>query len=194
MFEWYVRNPERTKDSILLAAERLIAVKGIQTLTLEEIAAGASVSKGGLLHHFSSKQALISGLAQRMIAEHEQEIETYRQQDPAAPGSYTRAYLRTNLAFADKECSQVCATLTAESRNFPAMREMFQKYGEKCRAKSENDGLDPVIASVVWYAVEGLMSVALWGMPRSSNYDAIVGYLLKQAGGKPAARSKNSPK
>jgi AcrR family transcriptional regulator len=194
MFEKYVRNPERTKQSILLAAERLIAVKGIQTLTLEEVATAAAVSKGGLLHHFSSKQALISGLAQRMITEHEQEIENYRQQDPAAPGAYTRAYLRTNLAFADKECSQVCATLTAESRNFPAMREMFQKYGEKCRTRSENDGLDPVIASVVWYAVEGLMSVTLWGMPRSSNYDAIISHLLKQAGGKPAARSKKSPK
>lgn len=189
MLKEYLRNPESTKQNILLAAERLIASKGIQTLTLDEVAAGASVSKGGLLHHFSSKQALITGLAQRMITEHEQEIENYRKQDPVAPGSYTRAYLRTNLAITDEECSRVCATLTAESRNFPAMQELFQKHAEKCRTTIENDGLDPIVASVIWYAVEGLMSVALWGMPRSSNYDAIVDYLLTQAGGRPAPRS-----
>jgi AcrR family transcriptional regulator len=188
-----MRDPERTKESILLAAERLIVLKGIRSLTLEEVAAGASVSKGGLLHHFASKQALIGGLARRMIIEHEREIEAYRQQDPAPPGSYTRAFLRTNLAFGE-ECTEVCAKLTAESRNFPAMREMFQAYSTKCQERSENDGLDPVAASVVRYAVEGLTSAATWGMPKPSNYDAIIGYLMKLAGEKAVARTKKSPK
>lgn len=188
-----MRDPEKTKQSILLAAEKVIAAKGIQSLTLEEVAASASVSKGGLLHHFASKQALISGLAQRMITEHEQEVAAYQCEDPAAPGAYTRAFLRTHLAFAD-ECTQICATLTAESRNFPAMREMFQKYGTKCQERSENDGLDPVIASVVRYAVEGLTSAAIWGMPRPSSYNEIVAHLLKLAGDKPAARKTNRPK
>ena len=188
-----MRDPEKTKESILLAAEKVIAAKGIQSLTLEDVAAGASVSKGGLLHHFGSKQALISGLAQRMISEHEEEVEAHRRDDPTLPGAYTRAFLRTHLAFAD-ECTQICATLTAESRNFPAMREMFQKYGGKCQERTENDGLDPVIASVVRYAVEGLTSAAIWGMPRPSSYNEIVAYLLKLSGAKPGARRTNSPK
>jgi len=176
-----VRAPEKTKEAILAAAERLIALKGIPTLTLEEVAAGAAVSKGGLLHHFGSKSALIGGLAQRMICQHAKELEEEREKDPAHPGAYTRAFLRTNLACGD-ECSQVCATLTAESRNYPAILNMFREYSEKCQEKIENDGLDPIAATVVRFAVEGLMSAAIWGMPRPSNYTELVGYLLQMAG------------
>jgi AcrR family transcriptional regulator len=188
-----MRDPERTKDSILLAAERLIVSKGLPALTLEEVAVGASVSKGGLLHHFASKQALIGGLARRMIVEHEQEIEAYRQKDPTPPGSYTRAFLRTNLAFAG-ECTQVCAKLSVESQSFPAISEMFQAYASKCRERSENDGLDPVAAAVVRYAVEGLRAASIWGMPKASNYEAIIDYLMKLAGQKPVAKSKKGSK
>ncbi len=188
-----MRDPERTKNAILSAAESLIAAKGIQALTLEEVAAGASVSKGGLLHHYGNKQALIAGLGQRMIAEHEDEVESYRKQDPAVPGSFTRAFLRTNLAFAD-ECTQVCALMTAESRNYPGMREQFQRYGEQCQEKIENDGLDPVVASVIRYAVEGLLWAAMWGMSRPATYNEIVAYLLNLAGANPATPKKNSPK
>ncbi|HEU0123053.1 MAG TPA: TetR/AcrR family transcriptional regulator [Bryobacteraceae bacterium] len=176
-----MRDPERTKESVLEAAERLIAEKGIQALTLEEVAAGAGVSKGGLLHHYASKSALVSGLAQRMIVLHEQEIEEYRKKDPASPGSYTRAYLRANLNCVD-ECTQVCAAMTAESRNFPAMRELFKRYTLVCQERLENDGLDPVTASIVRYAVEGLMSSAIWDMPRPSNYSEIVQHLMRLAG------------
>jgi AcrR family transcriptional regulator len=186
------RDPGRTKTAILTAAESLIAAKGIHALTLEDVAAGASVSKGGLLHHFANKQALIAGLAERMIAEHEEEVESYRKQDPALPGSFTRAFLRTNLAFAD-ECTQVCALMTAESRNYPAMRELFQRYGEQCQHKIENDGLDPVVGSVIRYAVEGLLWAAMWGMSRPATYSEIVTYLLNLAGAKPAVTKKIRP-
>lgn len=184
-------DPQRTKAAILVAAERLISEKGFPALTLEEVAARASVSKGGLLHHFTSKAALVNGLTDRMIALHEQDIERYRQQDPAAPGAYTRAYIRVTLACADK-CSQVCAAMSAEAKNFPGIVERFHAYSEKCDARLAADGLEPTVAFVVRYAAEGLMSAASSGMPRPANYDAVTKHLLTLAGGGPVPRTKKA--
>jgi AcrR family transcriptional regulator len=184
-----MRAPEKTRVTILEAAQRLIGEKGFQALTLDEVAVGASVSKGGLLHHYPSKNALILGLAQHMIASHEQEIETLRQQDPHAPGAFTRAFLRAHLASMD-EC-QICATLAAESRNIAQMLELFQEYSAACQSKIENDGLNPVTASIIRYAAEGLMSAAMWQMPMPSNYDELVRQLLELAGsGEPIVLEK----
>ncbi|ANY83775.1 hypothetical protein BB934_36715 (plasmid) [Microvirga ossetica] len=60
------------RDRILDAAEELICIRGVGSLTLEAVAHMADVSKGGILYHFRSKDCLISGLQQR-LAEHLEE-------------------------------------------------------------------------------------------------------------------------
>lgn len=171
----------RTRDTILKAAEQLIAEKGFPSLTLDEVAAGAAVSKGGLLHHFPSKQALLTGLAERIVAEHDEEIQQYIAQDPRVPGAFTRAFLRAHLSCGD-ECSQVCATLTTECRNIPAMLELFRQYAAQCQHRLENDGIDPIVATVIRYTAEGLMWSTMSGMPRLANFDAMIAYLMQLAG------------
>lgn len=57
------------RDKILDAAEMHILDHGANSLTLEAVAKGAEVSKGGLLYHFPSKDDLIRGLVKRI---HEQ--------------------------------------------------------------------------------------------------------------------------
>lgn len=177
-----VRDAVRTRDGILQAAEKLIAEKGFQALTLDEVAVKASVSKGGLLHHYPSKQALLLGLAEKMISLHAKEIRDNLQQDPEGPGAFTRAFLRANLSCGEDDCTPVCDTLTAESRNIPAMLELFQQYTAQYQQLVENDGLDPVNATIVRYAAEGLMHSLSSGMPQPANYDAVVAKLLEMAG------------
>ena len=50
---------EGTKDKILKMAKEIILEKGVNHFTLEEVAKGAGISKGGLLYHFNSREALI---------------------------------------------------------------------------------------------------------------------------------------
>jgi AcrR family transcriptional regulator len=177
-----IRDSSRTKEAILEAAENLLIEKGFQALTLDDIAERASVSKGGLLHHYPSKQSLILGLAEHMIVLHEQEINANLKEDSERPGAFTRAYLRANLACVD-ESSQVCAMLVAESRNIPPMIKLFQDYSARCQKRLENDGLDPTTASIVRYAAEGLRSAAKSGLPRPANYDQVFAHLMNLAGG-----------
>jgi AcrR family transcriptional regulator len=47
------------KPRIIEAALETIAQKGFQNLTLEEVARAAGLSKGGLIHYFPSKDALM---------------------------------------------------------------------------------------------------------------------------------------
>jgi AcrR family transcriptional regulator len=188
-----MRDPERTKESILCAAHRVIAEKGMSAMTLEEVACAAAISKGGLLHHFSSKQDLIVGITKHMLAEFAEEVEEFRRQDPAEPGAFTRALLRANLS-SDPESSKVCLAFMTEARTFPASLELVREHAEDWQRRIDNDGLDPVVASIVRYAAEGLMFTEMWGVPLPSNFDAIVRRLLQLAGAKDQPLVHSAPK
>ncbi|WMT42940.1 helix-turn-helix domain-containing protein [Paenibacillus sp. D2_2] len=79
-----------SKRKLLLeAASAIIMEQGIRRLTLEEVAARAGVSKGGLLYHFASKDELIKGLNEETIREFRELL----QQALEETGSYTKSYL-----------------------------------------------------------------------------------------------------
>jgi AcrR family transcriptional regulator len=56
---------------VLAAAVALIESDGVATLTLEAVAGKAGVSKGGLLHYFRSKEALLTAVIQHHVEAHE---------------------------------------------------------------------------------------------------------------------------
>jgi len=56
-----LRNAPRTRREVLDAAARALVAHG-PSVSLDAVAKEAGVSKGGLLHHFRTKQALLAGL------------------------------------------------------------------------------------------------------------------------------------
>lgn len=71
----------------------MIAREGFARLTVDGVAKAAGVTKGGLFHHFPSKQALIEGVLSEMLAEAQREIDDAMAADPEPHGRFTRAYL-----------------------------------------------------------------------------------------------------
>ncbi len=70
----YFRQPipaRPARERLLDAAERLVLEVGAAHLTLDAVAKFAGVSKGGLLHHFPSKDALLES----MLARHRSEVD-----------------------------------------------------------------------------------------------------------------------
>jgi AcrR family transcriptional regulator len=55
------------REQLLDAAQAVILEQGIGTMTLDKVAAKAKVSKGGLLHHFPSKDALVGAIVRRVV-------------------------------------------------------------------------------------------------------------------------------
>lgn len=85
------------RDRILDAALAVSEQVGAAHLTLDAVAAEAGVSKGGLLYHFASKDALLTAMVDRQIALYQSELARARQRYPDTPGGYVQAYLEAQV-------------------------------------------------------------------------------------------------
>jgi len=73
----YFRQPiplRPARDRLLDAAERVVVESGATHLTLDAVAKSAGVSKGGLLYHFPSKEALLEGMLSRHFHDVDAEV------------------------------------------------------------------------------------------------------------------------
>jgi AcrR family transcriptional regulator len=85
--------PPRARESVLDAFETLLIAEGERAATMDAIARAAGVSKGGLLYHFGSKEALETALLERMETLVREDIEDMR----ADPGGIVAAFIRTSV-------------------------------------------------------------------------------------------------
>ena len=84
---------ETARDRILVAFEDLLIESGERGATLDAVAARAGVSKGGLLYHFGSKDALTAGLIERLTELTEADVTLMR----AAPAGVVDYMVRTSV-------------------------------------------------------------------------------------------------
>jgi AcrR family transcriptional regulator len=85
--------PPHARESVLDAFERLLVAGGERAATMDATARAAGVSKGGLLYHFGSKDALEQALIERLrmlVAADVQEITT-------APEGVIAYYIRSSI-------------------------------------------------------------------------------------------------
>ncbi len=163
------------RDTILAAAARLIAREGARRLTLDAVAAEARLSKGGLLYHFASKDDLIRGLVETLVAQFDTEVET--NSVSGTPGAWTRAYLDATVkapvpgtdAHATREASGHGPALTstgiaAAVANNPSLLEPVREAYRRWQRNLESDGIDPVAATIVRLACDGLWFTDLIGL------------------------------
>ncbi|MCG2621909.1 TetR/AcrR family transcriptional regulator [Arthrobacter sp. I2-34] len=80
------------RDRILDNFEDILIKEGERAATMDAVAAAAGVSKGGLLYHFRSKEAMVEALCERLAALTAAEADTIK----AAPEGAARYYVRTS--------------------------------------------------------------------------------------------------
>lgn len=160
---------DTARERILNAAEARLLSGGPAALVLEAVAADAGVSKGGLLYHFASKEALVAGLCERMLARFDHELEALSAADPQRAGAWTRAYLASTVTDAGKPADNsaqlmagILASLGRDSRHLELVREHFARWHRRL----ESDGIDRATATLVRLAADGLWLSALLGLQR----------------------------
>jgi AcrR family transcriptional regulator len=86
-----------TPHLILAAAQELLRRKGSAALTIDAVAAEANLSKGGVLHHFPSKDALITALATARVATLRARIAAELEKLDAPEENFLMAYIRAHM-------------------------------------------------------------------------------------------------
>ena len=159
---------ENARERILDAAEARLLAHGPAGLVLDAVAADAGVSKGGLLYHFASKEALVTGLLERMLDHLDAELARLREADPDEVGAWTRAYLASTVTDEGRPADRsaqlmagILATLGRDSVHLERVRARFAHW----HARLEADGVDPTTATLVRLAADGLWLSALLGLP-----------------------------
>ncbi|GAA1980058.1 TetR/AcrR family transcriptional regulator [Amycolatopsis minnesotensis] len=154
------------RDRVLDAYEEILIDTGPGTVTLEAVAAKAGVSKGGLLYHFGSKDALVDGLTKRLIALNDEDLERAKNADEGVVRYYLRtavtdvtmnhALYRTNMA--------IIRLLIHE----PKVADAARKCGQDWRDLLGEHIEDPMTAEVVSLVGDGLYLRAALGDPTES--------------------------
>lgn len=157
------RSADETKRLILDAAAGLISRHGV-AVPVSDIAVAAGVSKGGLLYHFPSKEALLAGMAEDLILSFRQDVERAASQEPPGPGRLTRAYIKVCFSLGqDMGGLRDYAALAVHLMFEPTPIEMAQEDARLWREELFADGLEPSVVRLIIAATDGSSSVPLWG-------------------------------
>lgn len=156
--------PPRARQKVLDAAERVLLTRSADTFTLDAVAIEAGVSKGGLIYHFPSKEALLESLVARAVAEVDDALAEATVSD--VPGAFTRAYLDLSVPPDPRvpiaaPTAALVAAVALDPRLLAPLRAAYVRW----QARLEADGLDPAAATAVRFAVDGWWLAALLGLP-----------------------------
>ncbi len=154
-----------TRDRLLQATTHIIQTQGVERLTLDAVAKKAQVSKGGLLYHFASKEALVIGVIQYLMDDFDAAIAHELAQDsaPDSPGRWLRAYVKATFNYRNLPTTLISNLLSAVTLN-PELLEPVQSRFDDWQQQLQATGLDPVRASLVRLAADGLGTSELFGM------------------------------
>ncbi len=148
-------NKTSKRNLLLSAANQIVLGQGAAQLTLDAVAKDAGVSKGGLLYHFPSKDALIAGMIQHSIEGFERRLAEVYAGLPDGHGRWLRAFVEAS--FEDDDISpNVFTAMTTAVANRPDLLQPIQSQLNQWMEKATEDGVSPEIAQLVIAATNGV--------------------------------------
>jgi len=131
-------------DALLDAAEAVVARQGIANLTLDAVAAEVGMSKGGVLHHFPTKDRLVEAMVVRSAETWRATFTQAYELMPPGPGRMARALFHHCLSDAKgwtrelQRSSAACFAAYAQNPKLIApMRDVYSDLHQRLA----NDGL-----------------------------------------------------
>lgn len=155
---------ERSRNAALDAATTILTRDGPGRLTLDAIARESGLSKGGVMHQFRTKEAVLRALLEQQMAYFEafsnryieKARETTSQPELAAQIATLREAISTPR-------SGAFALLAAMNEN-PELMAMPRDVDIKKVARMKAEARDPELALLRWAAARGLLLSSLFGL------------------------------
>jgi AcrR family transcriptional regulator len=162
MGEILQRDAERTRRALLDAAAVALKTHG-PAVSLDMVARAAGVSKGGLLHHFRSKDALLVGLADEWMARFDAAVQRHLDPGDTRPGRMCRAHVRASFdeSLSGEEQLWNDPGVLAALLAVPEVLHRSRASGERWRSELASDGLHPDRALLISRALDGVWTSEL---------------------------------
>jgi AcrR family transcriptional regulator len=164
-----------TRTRLLDAAEQIVADRGVGALTLDAVAAAAGVSKGGLLHHYRSKEALLTAIVARLAGEMRAIFDGIVAAMPEGRGRAARAAIAWALhSPPEREARdlRIAAALLAAHAHHPALIDPIRAEHARIRGILAGDGLPPGHALAIQVAADGLFLAKVFSLWQPTEAEA----------------------
>jgi len=166
------KQPDAVRRSLLDAALQLGYERGLAAVTVQAVAQRAGVTKGGLFHHFPSKEALFDGLFDDIIEQLDSEIDKIIAEDPESYGTFTRAYIAVLLRSGDFNGEQQWAGLSAAFMADPMINQRWMAWMAG-RLTQHADTDDHPSLEIVRYATDGAWYTFVGRVPDSGQIEGL---------------------
>lgn len=171
------------RDYILEKAECLVLEKGAAHLTFDALTEVTGISKGGILYHFESKDALVMAMLERYI----QRKQAYRKQallnqdETVTVDAEIQAIIRAELAHNKRGKLGVDSAILAAAATNPCLMRPVSEQQQALFQLLDQSSAGPIQARVAWYAVLGNRLCRQLGLAEeeAGNDEAFAQYLLQ---------------
>lgn len=168
-----------TRDRLLDAFQTIVLEGGDRAATLDAVATRAEVSKGGLIYHFPTREALIAGFVERAGRWWDREIE-----EALAQGRSVAEFLLSPVSDAETDTARALLALSPtdleQERTRRTLQRLLDGWSERLRADCD----DPVQAELIRLVRFGLLLDALTGrVPDPQLLASVRARLLDDVGG-----------
>ena len=154
------------RSDILEAALHVVDENGANHLTIDAVAAQAGFSKGGVLYHFASKKALLSGMLDYLIAANQQRVEKFNQTNNNENPLSAFLQVEDRMTEIEKRASLALVAAAAED---PELLEPARLYMKQVFEDITRHSDDPNLAITLFLANEGLRFLDIFELnPMSS--------------------------
>jgi AcrR family transcriptional regulator len=150
---------QRALDATIELAEEA----GVAAITLEAVAARAGLSKGGLLHYFPSKPALLSAMVEEIVNRYYDLVAAEVAKAPEAGNQVPQAYVAASVTLGPN--TQLWTAVLTASLLQPSLlavlRERARGLWDDGMAATTGDSVD---AAIAWLAADGLWLSEMLGL------------------------------
>jgi AcrR family transcriptional regulator len=151
-------------DAILIAASQVIAQDGAGKLTIDAVAKKAGMSKGGVLYHFPSKDALLEGMLNALLAR----IEKRR----AIEKKSKLSGMLNSIDLQDEAERAISLAILATAAQKPELLAPARAYFSQVNEEVSAETKDPDVSSILLLALEGMRFLNMLELSPWSNAES----------------------
>jgi len=158
------RRKRDSRESILQAAEEIVARHGPAHLTLETAANEAKVSKGGLFYHFRSKEALLEAMIRRSMHLLESEHTKVAESLTGERNGKLKANIIGTLRHLEGQRPVLTAVVAAIANDPKLVEPMRESFRNDFQALCKELNLRMEDLAILFLASQGLLLMELLGL------------------------------